>query len=231
MDMLSNRPTNEFPARSITKNALIDLIAEQGGSVRTTARFKNWSVYEELANRLNLSQEARTRQTTGSRGQTLWRSEVGYAVLELRRNGTLKQTKGRGAKTWELEDVWVAMLASVTRSAFQPDEFESECSRSEGAANQQIVTQYKRDVVARALCVRHYGARCEVCKMEFGSRYGPIAEGFIHVHHLKPLHERGGTYIVDPVVDLRPVCPNCHAVIHLDGECRSIEEVQRLLRP
>jgi len=35
--------------------------------------------------------------------------------------------------------------------------------------------------------------------------------------------------IVDPVKDLRPVCPNCHAVIHLRGGCLSIEEVQELI--
>ena len=35
---------------------------------------------------------------------------------------------------------------------------------------------------------------------------------------------------VDPVADLRPVCPNCHAVIHLGGACRTIEEVRRLLK-
>jgi hypothetical protein len=32
---------------------------------------------------------------------------------------------------------------------------------------------------------------------------------------------------VDPVADLRPVCPNCHAVIHLGGACRSIDEVRQ----
>jgi predicted HNH restriction endonuclease len=34
--------------------------------------------------------------------------------------------------------------------------------------------------------------------------------------------------VVDPVDDLRPVCPNCHAVLHL-SQCRSIEEVRQLL--
>jgi predicted HNH restriction endonuclease len=28
---------------------------------------------------------------------------------------------------------------------------------------------------------------------------------------------------------LRPVCPNCHDVLHLSGRCRRIEEVRRLL--
>jgi predicted HNH restriction endonuclease len=43
------------------------------------------------------------------------------------------------------------------------------------------------------------------------------------------LSEIGAEYQVDPVVDLRPVCQNCHAVIHLGGQTRSIEEVRQLL--
>jgi predicted HNH restriction endonuclease len=58
--------------------------------------------------------------------------------------------------------------------------------------------------------------------------YGPLAEGFIHVHHVKQLSEIGAEYEVDPVADLRPVCPNCHAVIHLGGECRGIDQVRQL---
>jgi predicted HNH restriction endonuclease len=29
---------------------------------------------------------------------------------------------------------------------------------------------------------------------------------------------------------LRPVCPNCHAVLHLGGNCRSIEEVMQMIK-
>ena len=35
------------------------------------------------------------------------------------------------------------------------------------------------------------------------------------VHHLTPLSEIEEEYEVDPINDLRPVCPNCHAIIHL----------------
>ncbi len=59
---------------------------------------------------------------------------------------------------------------------------------------------------------------------------GPLADGFIHVHHVKPLSAIGAEYIVDPVSDLRPVCPNCHAVIHMGGGCRGVEEVRQLVQ-
>ena len=52
----------------------------------------------------------------------------------------------------------------------------------------------------------------------------------IHVHHLKMLSECEGGYEVDPIKDLRPVCPNCHMVIHCKEEgCYTIEEVKAML--
>ena len=39
----------------------------------------------------------------------------------------------------------------------------------------------------------------------------------------------GARSIVDPVRDLRPVCPNCHVVIHLRHPPRAIEEVRAML--
>jgi hypothetical protein len=99
----------------------------------------------------------------------------------------------------------------------------------EGATRPVFVNAYERNPDARATCIAHYHPVCRVCACDFRAVYGPVAEGFIHVHHLKPLSEIGEEYVVDPIKDLRPVCPNCHAVIHLGGECRTINEVRRLI--
>jgi hypothetical protein len=99
----------------------------------------------------------------------------------------------------------------------------------EGLKKTIVVNAYERDRRARDACVRYYGTNCSVCGISFGKMYGLIAEGFIHVHHLKPLSAIGGEYVVDPIKDLRPVCPNCHAVIHLRQPSLSIEEVKSLL--
>jgi hypothetical protein len=109
------------------------------------------------------------------------------------------------------------------------DELEAATSIREGARYQVTVNAYERNPEARSRCIAYYGPTCAVCGLSFAAVYGPLAEGFIHVHHVKPLSEIGQRYKVDPVADLRPVCPNCHAVIHLDGGCRSIEEVRQLL--
>jgi 5-methylcytosine-specific restriction enzyme A len=110
-----------------------------------------------------------------------------------------------------------------------PDEVPAGIPLIEGAVCQVNVNAYERNQIARARCIAHYGPCCVVCGFNFGAVYGPLAEGFIHVHHIKPLSEIGEGYEVHPVADLRPVCPNCHAVIHLGGECRGIEEVRQLL--
>jgi putative restriction endonuclease len=99
----------------------------------------------------------------------------------------------------------------------------------EGSVCRFSVSAYDRNRIARAKCVEHYGPTCVVCGFNFGDIYGPLAEGFIHVHHIRPLSDIGVEYEVDPITDLRPVCPNCHAVIHLGGYTRSIEEVQQLM--
>lgn len=111
-----------------------------------------------------------------------------------------------------------------------PDEIDEVTSLREGAQYQVTVNAYERDPRARRQCIAHYGTRCVICGFSFGAVYGEVAEDFIHVHHVRPLAEVGAEYIVDPVADLRPVCPNCHAVIHLRKPAFSIQEVVALLR-
>lgn len=100
---------------------------------------------------------------------------------------------------------------------------------SNGAARQMLFDRYERDPAARRACLDHYGTACVVCGFSFSTVYGPFADGFIHVHHVKPFAEIGNDYVVDAVTDLRPVCPNCHEAIHLNGVTRSVEELQQLV--
>ena len=99
----------------------------------------------------------------------------------------------------------------------------------EGTAYSVTVNAYERNSAARRTCIAHHGPQCAVCNFSFQNAYGNVAADFIHVHHLKALAEIGREYMLDPVADLRPVCPNCHAVIHLRQPPYSIEEVQAFL--
>ena len=97
---------------------------------------------------------------------------------------------------------------------------------SEGAVYHVTVTAHERNPEARKRCLAHYGTSCVVCGLDFKARYGPVAEGFIHVHHIRTLSEIGKEYTVDPIKDLRPVCPNCHSVIHLKAPPYTIGELK-----
>lgn len=100
----------------------------------------------------------------------------------------------------------------------------------EGAVCRVTVNSYERNPEARRRCIEAHGTTCTICGFSFVAAYGEVAEGYIHVHHLRPLSEINAVYQVDPVKDLRPVCPNCHAVLHRRIPAFSIEEVHEFLR-
>ncbi|MEE1291245.1 MAG: HNH endonuclease [Spirochaetota bacterium] len=101
-------------------------------------------------------------------------------------------------------------------------------SYHEGHIINAIVNKYERSSIARMKCIEYYGSSCIICGINFGKKYGSLGEGFIHIHHLRPLHTIGKDYIVDYKKDLVPVCPNCHAMIHRieNGENLTIEELK-----
>lgn len=110
-----------------------------------------------------------------------------------------------------------AVPESVTRPL--PEELPAETpSYLEGSRRRVVVNRYERDLSARRRCLEVRGTVCDVCRIDLATVYGPKAEGLVHVHHLVPLAEVGDSYEVDPERDLVPVCPNCHAVIHLDRD-------------
>ena len=113
--------------------------------------------------------------------------------------------------------------------AMPPEEVPTGLEYSEGAVLRIEVNRYERDEAARARCIEHYGPVCTVCEFSFADVYGPLLSGFIHIHHLKPLASVGGSYSVDPILDLRPLCANCHAVVHRRELPYSIEEVKAML--
>lgn len=100
----------------------------------------------------------------------------------------------------------------------------------EGVKQKIVVNRYERDKKARQACIKHWGAKCSVCGFVFADIYGELGEGFIHVHHLTPLSEITEAYQVDPVEHLRPVCPNCHAMLHKSSPPYSIEALREVIQ-
>ncbi|MBX3400536.1 MAG: HNH endonuclease [Gemmataceae bacterium] len=141
-----------------------------------------------------------------------------------------KYELGRAANLTEEQITELERYRDGTLKAhdFPEEVFESE-RFVEGATRTITVNAYERDPEARRKCIAAHGTVCSVCTMNFGKVYGPVAEGLIHVHHLRPLSEVKAAHTVDPVKDLRPVCPNCHAVLHWRVPAFSIEEVRAFL--
>lgn len=113
------------------------------------------------------------------------------------------------------------------RARLYPDELDPGQKYFAGARKQVRVNAYERDPRAREACLTHHGFRCAICDLLLEERYGEIGKNFIHVHHLKPLALASAEYELDPVKDLRPVCPNCHAMLHRGDRLLSIEQLRR----
>jgi hypothetical protein len=99
----------------------------------------------------------------------------------------------------------------------------------EGGRKTIIVNAYECNGRARDLCVKHYGAICSVCGFDFEWQYGTLGKGFIHVHHIIQISTIRKKYKIDAKKDLRPVCPNCHAMLHRESETMSIEALKAIL--
>lgn len=127
---------------------------------------------------------------------------------------------------WTFEDVLGLPPPGTMSEEIPADEYDTVL---EGAKKTVVVNVYERNPSARRRCLDRWGAVCQVCNFDFGATFGELGSGFIHVHHLKPLGELGGEYELDPINDLAPVCPNCHAMLHRKRPALTIEELRQLL--
>ncbi|WP_394867493.1 HNH endonuclease [Paraclostridium bifermentans] len=103
-------------------------------------------------------------------------------------------------------------------------------SLEEGKSIKITINKYERNKLARKKCLEYHGYNCSICTLNFENKYGEIGKNFIHVHHIKPLSEISSEYKVDPINDLIPVCPNCHAMIHKKRPCYTIKEILNIIK-
>lgn len=131
----------------------------------------------------------------------------------------------------ELDLLAATWVAHVDASSYtSPEEVDDPDQFVEGAVTTVTSNRYERDRRARAKCIEHWGLACAVCGFDFEQRYGEIGTDFIHVHHLRELSSVGESYVVHAVDDLRPVCPNCHAMLHRVRPALSIATLRKRLR-
>jgi 5-methylcytosine-specific restriction protein A len=99
----------------------------------------------------------------------------------------------------------------------------------EGAVRQTSITKYERSKAARHLCIEHYGVSCAVCDFNFANVYGAVGKGYIEVHHLTPLSQTKSAYDINPINDMRPLCPNCHAMVHQRNPPYALEDIKEMI--
>lgn len=128
----------------------------------------------------------------------------------------------------ELEEKWADFLTKQG-IVYIPSTIPKE-RYTEGTVTQILQNRYERDPKARQACIGHYGLSCAVCEFNFEEKYGDIGKDFIHVHHLIQISTRKEVYVIDPINDLIPVCPNCHSMLHKRNPPFTIEELRELMK-
>jgi 5-methylcytosine-specific restriction protein A len=128
----------------------------------------------------------------------------------------------------KLAALWTSHVDGVLfRSPDEPRGLD-EATFPEGALSRELVNRYERDPRARKACLEHHGFRCVVCGFSFEERYGDLGRNYIHVHHTLELSKVPPGYRVNPLTDLVPVCPNCHAMIHRGtGPALTVDELRQ----
>jgi len=151
----------------------------------------------------------------------------------------VKATRGRATVDPKIqEQVWKTILRHSEREAPNTEPAAS----VEGRLRKTWSSTRERSRKNRDACLaalppsQREAPPCAVCGMDFLARYGEIGRRFIHVHHCRPAAslDIAGEKLVS-TEDLVAVCPNCHAMLHIgksaaEGEVRSVEELQKLIR-
>jgi 5-methylcytosine-specific restriction protein A len=103
----------------------------------------------------------------------------------------------------------------------------------EGGVIMRLHKRYERDpkLVAekRKAAAATGDLACEVCGFDFKATYGDLGEGYIEVHHTKPVHTLlAGTKT--KLSDLALLCANCHRMAHRKRLPLSLRDIRASLK-
>jgi len=150
------------------------------------------------------------------------------ADFNMRVTGTIEDNQ-EDAALFNLVQCAYGFLLMLSGAIVEDEPEEEPLGETEGAIRQVSTTRYERSAKNRAMCIAAHGAICAVCGFDFERAYGSFAAGFIEVHHKTPVSQLGSSTTIDPVKDLVPLCPNCHAAIHLSSSLLMPEELKALM--
>lgn len=84
----------------------------------------------------------------------------------------------------------------------------------EGGLKYYHAKRYERSAKNRTLAIKKLGVSCMACGFNFEKAYGEHGKDFIEVHHIQALSTLDKATMINPEVDLIPLCANCHRMIH-----------------
>lgn len=152
---------------------------------------------------------------------------------------SLSNLKDNGLKAapqgpMKIKEKLLSYIETTSISLFSDSKLTEELPKEgifEGLKKSIVVNTYERSSKVREEAIKYHGTKCCVCNFDFFNFYGEIGKDYIHIHHLTPLHEIDKEYIVDYIKDLRPVCPNCHSMLHRNivGKTLTIEELREII--
>ena len=95
----------------------------------------------------------------------------------------------------------------------------------------------ERSKKLRDAAIKHYTVDgkivCFTCGFDFAKAYGKHGEGYIQVHHEKPVcqydNQGFNAYISEAVTNMKPLCANCHCMIHRKRNPITVAELERIV--
>ena len=130
----------------------------------------------------------------------------------------------KGSGNWYAVGSESSDRSSIAEEVYDPETY------TEGATTTISVNAYERNAKARSACIKNYGYKCYICNFNFEDVYGKLGNKYIHVHHEVALAQIKKEYVVDPIKDLKPLCPNCHAMIHRTHPPMAVQELINILK-
>ena len=109
---------------------------------------------------------------------------------------------------------------------------------SEGKVITKTSTTKERSQKLRQAAIEYYTVdgkiECCACGFDFKKTYGILGDQYIQIHHETPVYQYSDdgfeTYISEAVKKMKPVCANCHCMIHRNRKnLISIAELKKIL--
>ncbi|WP_313891670.1 HNH endonuclease [Psychrobacillus sp.] len=117
-------------------------------------------------------------------------------------------------------------LADIDSEQSEEDEY-----YNDGATTFYYGKRYERNPKNRAKAIEIHGLNCKGCGFNFEQLYGERGKDFIEIHHIQPLSTIQKGVVINPEMDLVPLCANCHRMIHRRKDnVLTIKELKEIIK-